>query len=60
MLSGQMWVLQIFTSEQLADFFFFFDAEPLNMEGQQYSINQPSDIFSTERTCSSTQRFRIR
>lgn len=55
MLAGQMWFWQIFTSEQLV---VSLNAEPMDMEGEQYSINQLSDILTTEKTCPRTQRLR--
>lgn len=44
MLSGQKQFLQIFTSEQLVD---SLNAERTDVEREQSSINQPSDIFAT-------------
>ena len=46
MLSGQMQFLQIFTSEQLVD---SLNAERMDVEREQASVNQLSDIFATEK-----------
>lgn len=48
MLSGQMQFLQIFTSEQLVD---SLNAERMDVEREQASVNQLSDIFATGKKC---------
>ena len=53
MLSGQMQFLQIFTSEQLVD---SLNAERMDVEREQASVNQLSDIFATEKNvCQDTE-----